>query len=423
MSGLTWGGRAVAGAIVTVLMINVGWLGGRYALGAYEPSYSVNVVLGQVGQNVTSGSDVKVRGVVIGKVGTISLDKNLRAVAELVLRPQHRLPERSTFVVTGKTLLGEKQVEVVFDGGFDKGPFLAQGATVSDSDRVVEFQDVLAEVAELFEAIPPDDLATVIDEGIGAFDGQGPQIARAIDQGKRATDVGVRTLDDQVPATRDLSLVAETFGTIGKDFNALGRESLRGLPTLSDNQAETRAALDSLRRFARVLDVTLEIERPDFDRMVIEGDSVTRMLFVYRPELGQTLSGLNNYTSQYEHEGYQNENIQGQAAPFQIFIQTGLQAEICPHLPDELRENLPLCNGVDPIDLPDVPDVPVPDLPEPLPDLPDLPDLPRRQGAAKASTPLARLAVPRGITRADQPLRIDVRTLLQQRLTDGEVRP
>ncbi len=379
------GARAVAGALVTVLALNVGYLGARYALGAFDASYPINVVLGELGQNVTSGSDVKVRGVVVGKVGAIKLNKDLQAVAELVMQPQYKIPERSAFAVTGKTLLGEKQVEILFEGSLDEGPFLARGATVTNSDEVVEFQDVLAELNRLFEAIPPGDLAVVINDGIGAFDDQGAEIARAIDQGSRATDVGVRILDDQIPATRDLSLVAEALSDEGDEFNALAQESLRGLPTVSDNQQGLRDALAALERFSSVVDVTLEKTRPDFDRLVVNGDSVTRMLFAYRQELGETIAGLNNYTAQYEHQGYQDETIQGQAAPFQLFFDFGIQPEICPQLPREIRRNLPLCTGQDPKDLPDLPDLPdIPDIPQPDTDDLPIPDLPRVRVEAPA---------------------------------------
>lgn len=392
------GARAIAGALITLMVLNLGYVGARLALGGFDETYPINVVLGEIGQNVTSGSDVKVRGVLVGSVGKMTLNDELQAVAELVMKPQYKIPVRSTFAVTGKTLLGEKQVEIILEGPLNEGPFIQAGALITDTDRVVEFQDVLAELNRLFEAIPPEDLAVVIEDGIGAFDDQGAQIARAIDQGDRATDVGVRILDDQIPATRDLSLVAEALSTEGDEFNALGRESLRGLPTLSDNQERTREALDALERFAEVVDVTLEVTRPDFDRLVVNGDSVTRMLYAYTEEVGEVISGLNNYTAQYAGGGFTSEYTQGQAAYFQLLIDTGLQPELCPQLPRQMRRNLPLCTGQDPEDLPDLPDIP---------DIPDVPQPPNR-------VPLARMNVPADIVRPDQSIRLDATDLLER---------
>ena len=413
------GARALAGALVTVLVLNLGYLGARYALGTFDASYPINVVLGEIGQNVTAGSDVKVRGVVVGKVGAIKLNKDLQAVAELVMQPQYKIPERSGFAVTGKTLLGEKQVEIIFDGPLSQGPFLAAGDTVQNSDQVVEFQDVLAELNRLFEAIPPGDLAVVVNDGIGAFDDQGTEIARAIDQGSRATDVGVRILDDQIPATRDLSLVAEALSDKGDEFNALAQESLRGLPTLSDNQQGVRDALAALSRFSEVVDVTLEVTRPDFDRLVINGDSVTRMLYAYRPELGETIAGLNNYTAQYRNAGYQDESIQGQAAPFQLIFDFSIQPAICPELPNEIRRNLPLCTGQNPKDLPDLPidlptELPTEILPTELP----VASPPAADDGRAGGVPLARVATP-GDARPEQATRLDAVNLLERAVGRG----
>lgn len=410
------GARALAGALVTVLVLNVGYLGGRFALGFFEPSYPINVVLGELGQNITSGSEVKVRGVVVGNVGAIRLDDDLQAVAELVMEPRYKIPERSGFAVTGKTLLGEKQIEVVFDGSFHEGPFLDPGAVVRNADPVVEFQDVLAELDRLFRAIPPDDLAVVINDGLGAFDGQGAEIARSIDQGSRATDVAVRVLDDQIPATRDLSLVAQALSDKGDEFNALAEESLRGLPTISDNQQGLRDALAALEYFAEVVDVTLEVTREDFDRLVINGDSVTRMLHAYRPEVGETIAGLNNYTAQYRDTGYQHETIQGQAAPFQLLFDFGIQPAICPELPKEIRRNLPLCTGQNPEDLPDLP-IDIPDLPTDIPS--DLPDLPTQLPTELPGIPLAQVSVP-GNAEPDRSSRLDSVTLMKRMVGRGD---
>jgi phospholipid/cholesterol/gamma-HCH transport system substrate-binding protein len=371
------GARALAGALVTVLVLNLGYLGARYALGEFAASYPINVVLGEIGQNITSGSEVKVRGVTVGKVGAVTLDSDLNAIAELVMEPQYKIPERSAFAVTGKTLLGEKQIDVIFDGALSQGPFLAAGDTINDAGRVVEFQDVLAELDRLFRAIPPEDLAVVIEDGIGAFDGQGPQIARAIDQGSRATDLGVRILDDQIPATRDLSLVADALSDKGDEFNALAAEAIRGLPTISDNQEGLGDALDALERFSKVVDVTLTVTRPDFDRLVINGDSVTRMMFAYTGEIGEVIYGLNSYTGQYAGGGYMDETIQGQAAPFQLLFDFGISDGICPELPD----------------------------------LPDIPAPPK--------VPLAKVQAPGDITEPDQSRRLDAVDLLQRAVGRG----
>lgn len=333
--------RVTTGALFAVLLAAVAYLGAQWALGELDEVNVVEVTLGEIGQGVVSGSDVKMRGVIVGEVGEITLDEDLNAVAELVLEPPHRVPERADFAVTAKTLLGEKQIDIVFDGGWDDGPFLADGARVDDPERVVELQDVLAELTELFDAIDPDDLAVLVTDGLGAFDGQGPAIARSVDEGARAAETFARSLDDQTAGLRDLSLVADELGRRGGEFNRMADELVVGLPTLSDNQPGTRRLLDELSRFAPVLDATLTVDRPSIDRMLVEGDSVTRMLFAYRPEVGELVSGLADYTSKWD-TGFESEATTGPAARFIAFIDVGLQ-EVC--AAPGLAEILPACDG------------------------------------------------------------------------------
>uniref|UniRef100_UPI003511462D MlaD family protein n=1 Tax=Euzebya sp. TaxID=1971409 RepID=UPI003511462D len=169
--------RALAGLAITAVLAAVGFVGTRFAQGAFDEQYRFTVTLGETGQGLISGSDVVARGVIVGEVGEIRLGDDLQAVVELVLEPQYRIPRDAVFAVTGKTLLGEKQVEIRFDGAFDEGEAIADGEVVDDPERVVELQDVLSELDEVLGAIDPTDLAVLVDDGLGAFVGQDAQIA------------------------------------------------------------------------------------------------------------------------------------------------------------------------------------------------------------------------------------------------------
>lgn len=407
---LSFTGKAVAGATCLLLVLAIGYLGSQYALGAYDDDYRISVVLGELGQGIVKGSDVKIRGVRVGEVGEISLTDDLRALAELVLDPEFVVPERAVFAATGKTLLGEKQIEITFDGPVSQGPHLVAGTVITDAERVVELQDVLAELTGLFEAIDTDDLATLVNEGIGAFDGQGAVIARSVDEGRRATATFTRSLDDQLASLQDLSLVAETLGATGAEFNRLGGELNAGLPTITDNQELLRGLLIDLQRFSGILDATLTIDRANLDRLIIEGDSVTRMLFAYHPEVGQLLTGLAEYTEKFAQEGFVSPGVTGQGAAFQLII-PAFGEEFCDNLPPELTDPLPLCGG-DGGRLP---------LPEPLPVVPGVPRLPVLPGVEGSSVPLLRLPVLPGLLSPELPARSGVEDLFRSLLSSSAV--
>jgi phospholipid/cholesterol/gamma-HCH transport system substrate-binding protein len=400
--------KSVAGAVALVLIGALGYIGAQWGLGAFDDDYRINVVLGELGQGVVSGTDVKIRGVSVGSVGEIELTDDLRAVAELVLDPDIRIPERATYAATGKTLLGEKQIEIRFDGSTSEGPFLAYGDTVSDAERVVELQDVLGSLTELFEAIDPDDLATLVTDGFGAFDGEEAAIASSIDQGKRATDVFSRSLEDQEAGIRDLSLVAETLGDIGPEFNRMGGELNAGLSTITDNQVALRENLEDLQRFSRVLNATFVVDRGNLDRLIVEGDSITRMLFAYRPEMTELTSGVADYMSYFNQEGFTAPGVQGVAAGF-IQILTAFDDEVCRNLPPELTDPLPVCGGEG--GRPPV---------EEVPDLP-LPELPVLPGSAGDEGVLLEVPIPTELLRTEVPQRNGIDSLLRASLPGTEV--
>lgn len=335
--------RALAGAIVTLFLVSVSYLGARIALGALDEHYTVSVELGDLGQGVVTGTDVKIRGVRVGSVGKVELTEGYRAVAELVLDEGTRVPERSSFLVTGKTLLGEKQVEVLFDGAVEEGPFLPDGTLIADPARVVEVEDVLAALAEITTSIDPDDLATVFDEFFGAFEGMGPTIAKGIDQGSQAADLFARTLPDQIANTRALSQVAEAIGPTGEDFNRLGQNVVEGMPTLSGNQPGLARFLDALGGAAKELGTAFRVARPDIDRMLVGGDNILRVLFHYRLEIGQVVDGLVVYSSKFG-PGFTNPGVTGQAAYFQIILEgEDFQGQFCAGMPEQMREQFPFC--------------------------------------------------------------------------------
>jgi phospholipid/cholesterol/gamma-HCH transport system substrate-binding protein len=367
---LTPGRRALLGLLLTIVVGGLGFLGTRFAQGAFADDYRISVVVGETGQGIIAGSDVVARGVIVGEVGDIRLDDQLRAVVELILDPRYTVPADARFAVTGKTLLGEKQIEILFSGPFDVEDAIAEGETITDPTRVVELQDVLGDLDELFGAIDPEDLAVVVDDGLGSFVGQEDAIGRAVDQGARATDVFVRSLDDQVPTLRDLSLVAEALGPVGEDFNRLGQVIDGGaLGTITDNQQRLRTLLASLSAFSDQLDLVLELTRPELDRLIIQGDNVTRLLFTYRPEVAELLRGISDYTDTIGNGGLTDPGFTGFGAGFQIILDEGNPlTPFCDGAPPELAALVPACAGgpagpAEPEPEPEGEGAPVPEIP------------------------------------------------------------
>ncbi len=117
-------GRRIVGFTSALLLTALTLLAFRVVTAPSPGSYEVEALLGRAGAGLGPGSDVKVRGAVVGEVVDLRYVEG-RAVATLLMEPEPRLPAELDLVVTAKTLLGEKQVELSFaDDRFGQPPFL-----------------------------------------------------------------------------------------------------------------------------------------------------------------------------------------------------------------------------------------------------------------------------------------------------------
>lgn len=338
--------RAVAGAIGACLIAALTTLGVQAGMGAFADTTSVWVTVGEPGQGLVAGSDVKARGVVIGEVGDIRLaEDRRRAVVELVVDEAHEIPERARFRVTSKTLLGEKQVEVAFDGRIDEGPFLADGARVDDPGRVVEVEDLLVSLQPILEHVEPDDLAVVADDLLGGLAGSGDDLARLVDRGAAATGALRRSLDDQEALVAAAPPLTGELAGRAPELNRLSAALVAGLPTVSRHPEGLRRLLTAAGRLGSAGAETVELTRGDLDALIADGASIVRLLGAYRTQVGETVSGLRLYGSKFE-PGFTADGVRGQALRLQImFDGEDYAAPICEALPAEAAEQAPGCGA------------------------------------------------------------------------------
>jgi ABC-type transporter Mla subunit MlaD len=119
------GGLAVLAAIAAGIYFSVRW-----AYGSYGDYYYVTVDLERTGQQLLPESDVRVKGVEVGKVAGIDLvDRHARLT--LQIESNYRIPKDAVARVELKTPLGAKYVDLEFPAG-DEGPFLADGDTLAE---------------------------------------------------------------------------------------------------------------------------------------------------------------------------------------------------------------------------------------------------------------------------------------------------
>lgn len=296
--------RRILGTASAVLVIALGYLGMKWRYAPPPDSYTVTAVLGRAGSGLTQGSDVKARGVRIGQVASLAYDDGT-ATAVLRLEDDPRLPapEDLTLVVTAKTLLGEKQIELTFpEDRFGHEPFLMAGDTLVAARPPTELQEVLDELTPFLDAIDGQDLATIVD-ALGEQEGEGPAIAENIELSQRLADFGQRTAQQNLENLAALADIAAALEPRAGDINRLNNAVAEATRVLREQQLDVRRNLESLTRFATGFAELLEVEEPTIDRLMRTGDRIGAVLERQAPHIANLIHGLYTYTSELGKHG------------------------------------------------------------------------------------------------------------------------
>ncbi len=231
-------------------------------------SYEIEVPFNEATQ-LAEQSDVRISGVNVGKVQSISLAPNGRqALARVAIDNKYApLPESTRAILRTKTLLGETYIELT--PGSQDGPELADGGTLPEANIAESVQ-----LDEIFRTFDPQTRAAFqswMQEAAVAIGGQGESLSYAIGEFEPTFsdfDKLFRVLDTQRLAVAQLfrngattfralrgregeladliqssNAVFQTTAQRARDIEAL----FRAFPTFQD---ESRLTLDRLKEFA-----------------------------------------------------------------------------------------------------------------------------------------------------------------------------
>lgn len=155
--------------------------------------YTVKVELERSGELYRAGN-VTYRGVEVGKVSKVHLT-NSGVEAVLSLNSGTDIPADLTAYVHSASAIGEQYVDLVPRSG--KGPLLKNGDVIpADRTRVPpNINSLLAAVNRGLNAIPRQELKTVVDESYVAVGGLGPELSRLIGGGAKLATGARQNLD------------------------------------------------------------------------------------------------------------------------------------------------------------------------------------------------------------------------------------
>jgi virulence factor Mce-like protein len=349
MTGLLRLVRTGRAWVVVLLGVGLVYLGVKNAYGGFEHKYHVSMSLPAAGQQMQIGSHVRLRGVIVGEVSSIEL-VDRRAELTLAIDERYEIPRDARGVVSLKTLLGAKYIDLRIDDF--AGPFLEDGDQLEASRIGPELEDALADGVSVLEAIDPDQLATVVNELATASRGHGEDVARGLTVNANLSGLFARTIPPQLESLRDFRTIFGALDDKGVDLNLLADAVNEGVPVYASPKAqkELHRALVAIVPFADDLADLLIFERADWDRMYDSGDVVLQAIADRPGGLADLIHGLYRYVYNLGGAPYPLPNGAG-AAGFTNFIGGNDQAEefrqICTAFPLDVRPHIPICSGAE----------------------------------------------------------------------------
>jgi virulence factor Mce-like protein len=145
----------------------------------------VTAHLVNAGGSLPKGADVKSRGVIVGRVNSITRASDGGVLVKLTLSDGQLedLPANVVARILPATVFGTSFVDLTIHGPASAQP-LARGAIVpaDTTQGTLELQQALDDIDRLVKALGPGELASALGSAAQALDGRGEQIGSMIDR-------------------------------------------------------------------------------------------------------------------------------------------------------------------------------------------------------------------------------------------------
>jgi phospholipid/cholesterol/gamma-HCH transport system substrate-binding protein len=246
-----------------------------------------------IGNQMQTDADVKLRGIIVGRVTKISSSGDK---AELVLAMDpatlDRIPRNVSASLLPKTLFGERYVNLVMPeqpaGKLGGGDEIAQ----DKSARTTEMERVLNDLLPLLQAVQPEKLAEMLNTLASALEGRGKPLGDTLVQ--VGTYIG--ELNPQLPQIKqDISrfaTVAETYGDAAPDFIQALNDFTVTSETIVDQKDALLTLYHALSGASADLNTFLTANEGSIISLSSTSKSTLQLLAKYAPEYACLLNAV-----------------------------------------------------------------------------------------------------------------------------------
>jgi phospholipid/cholesterol/gamma-HCH transport system substrate-binding protein len=210
---------------------------------AFVDVVPVRLETDHVGNQLRVGSDVKLRGLIVGEVRGVRAEGDA-AVLDLALDPDTvgRIPGNVSARLLPKTLFGERYVALQVPRQ-PAAPITADAVIGQDrSSTAIELEQVLDDLMPVLQAVQPEKLASTLNAMSTALDGRGEQLGDTLVQLGAYLEKLEPSLPDVRADLRRLADVADLYADAGPDLVT----ALADLTTTTRTVVDRRSTLDAL---------------------------------------------------------------------------------------------------------------------------------------------------------------------------------
>ncbi|MGK5550966.1 MCE family protein [Actinomadura kijaniata] len=261
-------------------------------------------------QGLVAGHSVKMSDVNVGSVTKVELAEGYRARTTLSIKDGIRLPQGTSAEIRVTSLLGENYVDLALPpgGSMDRGPFLTKGAAIRQTSVQPAFEQVVGQAGPLLKALAGNDVATVVNAGATALDGNGGKLNSTI---AKSGDL-LKIFAEQ---RAELGRAVDEFARFGRAL-ARGDDELARAPgelerttrLLNENKHRILSTVDKLTRMAAELnDKVLEGRVARFRGLLRDLDPVLAQLGNNRTRLTNLVNGLVTFEQKLPRASYDGQ--------------------------------------------------------------------------------------------------------------------
>jgi phospholipid/cholesterol/gamma-HCH transport system substrate-binding protein len=260
--------RGLVALVAGALALTFVWLRATGAVGGPD---RVEAQLADAGGSLGGGADVKIRGMIIGKVDGITRGPQGGVRVKIALR-DHRLdqvPDNVVARILPATVFGTSYVDLVTAGPPSHEPLRPGAVIPADTTQgTLELQQALDDIDSLVKALGPADLASAIGSVAQALDGRGAQLGSTID----LADDYLARLNPTMPQVRDdvrkLAANLELVARVAPDLLAATGDVLSTARTVVAEKAAIATVLLGATALTTRADAFLRAEQTGLIRFI-----------------------------------------------------------------------------------------------------------------------------------------------------------